>query len=196
MTPLRRAPCPSGRRTLWARRAPPCANGGLSPTPEPPGGSPRGIGRHELSRAGAAGAAELPVVDVEKLGAFATGHVERAVRPEGERADGVAGKLLRERVEQDALGRLHGPRRRGVQPRDPPAHGAAGVVRPWRRRAIVHPRWHGRARAGRVLVERIQDVDVRPRRERRIELHAEEAAVPVVVHLRTEVREDRSAWWP
>jgi hypothetical protein len=69
------------------------------------------VGGHELSRAGAAGAAELPVVDVEKLGAFATGHVERAVRPEGEGADGVAGKLLRERVEQDALGRLHGPRR-------------------------------------------------------------------------------------
>ena len=184
----RRAPSsdvgsPAVRRS-WLRSAPPSAVGGVS------------------DRAGAAGwvAARVerapvlaPVGEVE-AGAVAAADVERAVVAEREAADGVARILLAPVLDQHLLGAGHRVAG-GLQPREPSGDDAAVGRGAGRCRARVREdAWRAPARrdpADRRVV-RVEDVDVRRRREARIEREPEQAAVPEVVHVRAQVGEHAS----
>ena len=99
--------------------------------------------------------AVLPVVGEVERGAVAGRHVQRAARPEDEVADGVARVLLapvgdQRRLDAAAARAATAGRRRRSRRRSRPA--ASGRCRPSA----------GTARVRRVLVVRVEHVDVRP----------------------------------
>src|SRR5439155_19365121 len=122
------------------------------------------------------------VVDDEEARALAGRKIKRAVRPEREAADRMAGKLLWEIFNKDVFGVLDRPRCRCIEPRKTPENRTSGRVRAGRVRTAVAPRGNGRPRVAGVFVERVQYVHVRPRGKLRIELEPEQPTVPEVLH--------------
>src|SRR5207302_7844869 len=107
--------------------------------------------------------------------------------PEGEGADRVAGELLAPAFDQDLLAatRPVGADAEAREARAGHAPGSLGI----RAGVVVDGR-----RAADGTVHRVQDVHVRVRREVRIQGHAEQTAVPEVVHVPAEVlHQERAA---
>ena len=162
-------------RRSCARRLPPSAVGGVRTAPTPPGGSPHGFER----------AAVLAPVGEAEGGAVPGRRVEIAVRPELDLALRMARVLLAPVRDEHGLhaGRAHA--------RETPRDDAAVDVAARGVRARVGGRAGGAPAGGRAAdgrVVRVEDVDVGIRGELRVERHPEQAAVPVVVHLRAQVR--------
>ena len=160
-------------------------------------------GRRRLRAADAAGRvaarverdARLAVVDEVEARAVAAADVERAVRrrTRGRRSSGsgTAGTSPRSAPARRRPSRCRSPCSRDSRPlTTQPSVGRAG-----RRRA--RSSLPGVPQRGAVPpiggVVGVEDVDVRRRREVRVERQAEQAAVPVVVHLRPQVGEAWSA---
>ena len=182
--PLRRTGSPVGSADALERSAPPRARRRSSRCHRR-----RRAGRRTGSsarRPDAGRAAVLAVVGIVEARAVSTGHVEGAVRAEAQVADGMARELLAPVVDQDLLrGRDAAAHRQADEAAADQAavgvgtrHGGAGVI----------PARRAPARDG---VARVEGVHVRAGREGGIERHPEEAAVPVVVDVGLEVREDR-----
>ena len=133
-------------------------------------------------------ASVLAVVDVVEAGSFSSAHVERAVRAELEIAYGMAGELLAPPPEQGLLAAGHGRVAGGGEASESAADHATIGRRAGRARTRVVP--DGSRPAGRRVVG-VEDVDVRCRREVRVERQPEQAAIPVVVDLRSEIGEGR-----
>ena len=138
--------------------------------------------------------AALPVVREAEAGPVPGADIERAVGAEPEAADRVARVLLAPGVlDQHLLGTGHDVAQR-LEPREPAADHAAVVGRPRRVRAAVggHAR---RAPArevvgvGQIEVVCVEDVHVRLGGEVGVEREAQEAAVPEVVDLGSQVGE-------
>ena len=146
------------------------------------GGSPHGF----------LGAAGLAIVHEGEAGPITATDVEGAIGTEHHRADRVTGELLTPPLQQHGLRAGHHASG-GGQPGEPAADDAAIGSRAGRRGASVgeaidrRPKGCGAADRG---VERIEDVHVGCGREVRMQRHAEQATVPVVVHLSSQVGED------
>ena len=165
----------------------------LAPERAAPGGR-RGLGAARTGRRVAArvldgdpvGPAELAVIDVGEARAVAAGDVQGAICAEPQVADGVAGELLAPVLDQDVLGAGPDVARRG-QSREASADDAAVGGRTRRRWTRVIPARH---RPAVDAVERVEHVDIRVRREVRVERHAQQAPIPVVVDPAAQVGED------
>ena len=130
-----------------------------------------------------------PVGEVER-GAVAARRIEGARGVHLQRADRVARVLLAPVLDQDVL--VHAPTRLGNQAREPAAHDAAVARRPRRVRAGVGEvvaRRPARRRAPDCRVVGVEDVDVRKARVVEVDVHPEQTAIPVVVDVGPQVRE-------
>jgi hypothetical protein len=128
-----------------------------------------------------------PIREVEARAVTAR-DVEGSVGAEGERAHRVTRVLLAPIVDQDLLRAGHGVSVCG-QARETAADDAPVARRARWVRTGVAP---GRGRPSDGRVERVEDVDVRSaRRELRVQRKPEQPAVPEVVHLGRQVREQR-----
>ena len=142
--------------------------------------------------AGVERAAVLAVVDEVEAGSVAAAHVQGAVGAEVERADRVARILLAPVLDQHLLGPGHRVAR-GSEARDPPADDAPVVGRTRRAGTAVEGGARGppaRCGATDCGVVGVEHIDVGVRREVRVERQPQQPAVPEVVHLRPQVRED------
>src|SRR6185503_6331061 len=136
----------------------------------------------------------LAVVDPGEARPVPGADVQGAIWAEREVPDRVAGELLAPVLDEDLL-RPDDRRTVDREARQPGADDAAVGGRPGRVRASVAPARRVRRRAEDVVVG-VQDIHVRAVAagavgDGRVEGHAEEAPIPVVVHVRLEVGVDR-----
>src|SRR4051794_41031552 len=155
--------------------------------------------------AGVRGAAALTVVCVREARPVAPTRVQRSVRPERNRADRMARELLTPVLDENLLRSCHSVSR-CLEPTQASAHDAAISHRAWRSRtriarrrlliSRVRPPLRRTARIPEDVVVRVEHVHVWPRREARVELHPEEAAIPEVVDVarRSRVHRTFGSW--
>jgi hypothetical protein len=141
----------------------------------------------------AAGVALLPVVVEGEARALAARDVELPVGAEDERSDRMARVLLAPIVDQDLLRPGHdvAARRQAGETTADDAAAGCRTGRRWARVRVDAGRSVLRRSPADVRVVRVEHVDVRARREIRVERHSQQPAIPEVVDVPVQVREDR-----
>ena len=180
----------AGGADVLARSAPPSAVGGVIAPPRP---RRVATGVALIARICVA---VLAVVDAVEVRPVAGSRVQRPVRPELDCADRVRRELLAPVLDEHLLGADLRARRGDLDAGEPRAgdaavgrrsRGGGTGVRVDSRRSPLGCR----CRVAEHVVVRVEDVDIRVRREVRVERHPEQPAIPEVVDVRAQVGDDR-----